>query len=198
MPSTVYRGDLAEVTFGHETGLTLTHGAFGGLTFSIATSGDVSTITLMPSGQVASNAKSFFSTSAGELRYPAGMMVGASMRVNRSGNYSSDDYTNGHQYRVVANSGDTIQVTPAMKSTGNSAAGDELVFEALGMPTIDVGMDYDSNAAASDETVLTDQFVGLAATVTLPETTVTIKRSHVVGVGRDVVVQEPQNMKNEG
>jgi hypothetical protein len=198
MASTVYRGDLAEVTFGHETGLTLTHGAFGGLTFSIATSGDVSTITLMPSGQVASNAKSFFSTSAGELRYPAGMMVGASMRVIGGGNYSSDDYNNGHQYRVVANSGDTIQVTPAMKSTGNSGAGDELVFEALGMPTIDVGMDYDSNAAASDETVLTDQFVGLAATVTLPETTVTIKRSHVVGVGRDVVVQEPQNMKNEG
>ena len=198
MPSTVYRGDLAEVTFGHETGLTLTHGAFGGLTFSIATSGDVSTITLMPSGTVASNAKSFFSTSAGELRYPAGMMVGASMRVNSSGNYSSDDYTNGHQYRVVANSGDTIQVTPAMKSTGGSGAGDELVFEALGMPTIDVGMDYDSSAAASDESVLTDQFVGLAATVTLPETTVTIKRSHVVGVGRDVVVQEPQNMKNEG
>ena len=198
MPSTVYRGDLAEVTFGHETGLTLTHGAFGGLTFSIATTGDVSTITLMPSGQVASNAKSFFSTSAGELRYPAGMMVGASMRVIGGGSYSSDDYNNGHQYRVVANSGDTIQVTPAMKSTGNSGAGDELVFEALGMPTIDVGMDYDSNAAASDETVLTDQFVGLAATVTLPETTVTIKRSHVVGVGRDVVVQEPQNMKNEG
>ena len=198
MPSTVYRGDLAEVTFGHETGLTLTHGAFGGLTFSIATSGDVSTITLMPSGSVASNAKSFFSTSSGELRYPAGMMVGASMRVNSSGNYSSDDYTNGHQYRVVANSGDTIQVTPAMKSTGGSATGDELIFEALGMPTIDVGMDYDSSAAASDESVLTDQFVGLAATVTLPETTVTIKRSHVVGVGRDVVVQEPQNMKNEG
>ena len=198
MPSTVYRGDLAEVTFGHETGLTLTHGAFGGLTFSIATTGDVSTITLMPSGSVASNAKSFFSTSSGELRYPAGMMVGASMRVIGGGSYSSDDYNNGHQYRVVANSGDTIQVTPAMKSTGNSGAGDELVFEALGMPTIDVGMDYDSNAAASDETVLTDQFVGLAATVTLPETTVTIKRSHVVGVGRDVVVQEPQNMKNEG
>ena len=96
------------------------------------------------------------------------------MRVIGGGSYSSDDYNNGHQYRVVANSGDTIQVTPAMKSTGNSGAGDELVFEALGMPTIDVGMDYDSSAAASDETVLTDQFVGLAATVTLPETTVTI------------------------
>ena len=30
MVSTVYKGDLAEVTFGHECGLALKHGAFGG------------------------------------------------------------------------------------------------------------------------------------------------------------------------
>ena len=314
MPATVYRGDLAEVTFGHETGIVLTHGAFGGLNFTIAdnkgsttltalakTSGQAntrvltlsdgtrtvnftidnstatSTATVIGFSNANSNANQFatniaaavnaantagtlfitavastatvtltqdlagaagnttpsgtaisdsvitsggafsggqedadystitfggssagFFRATGELRYPAGMMVGATMRVSSSANYSSDDYNNGHVYKVIDNSGTTIKVTPAMKSSGASTTGDELHIESLGLPTIDVGMDYNSAADASDETVLTDQFVGLAATVTLPETSVNIKRSHVVGVGRDVVVQEPQSMKNEG
>ena len=51
---------------------------------------------------------------------------------------------------------------------------------------------------SADESVLTDQFIGLAATVSLPETKVEVRRSHIVGVGRDVVIQEPQRFSNDG
>jgi len=59
-------------------------------------------------------------------------------------------------------------------------------------------MTYNQSSTLSDETVLTDQFVGLAATLSVPETTVEVLRSHVVGVGRNVVVQEPQKIVNSG
>ena len=85
-----------------------------------------------------------------------------------------------------------------MKENGASGANDELLIDTIGTPTIDTGMSYHANALSSDESVLTDQFVGLAATISLPETKVEIKRSHVIGLGRDVVIQEPQSMKNEG
>ena len=35
MVSTVYKGDLSEVTFGKECGLVLAHGGFGGLQFTV-------------------------------------------------------------------------------------------------------------------------------------------------------------------
>jgi len=59
-------------------------------------------------------------------------------------------------------------------------------------------MGYNVTAASSAEASLTDQFLGLAATVTLPETKVDLKRYHVVGLGRDVAVQVPGRFINEG
>ena len=66
-----------------------------------------------------------------------------------------------------------------------------------GTPTIDTGMTYHANAVSTDESVLTDQFIGLAATVALPETKVEMRQAHIVGIGRDVVIQEPQRFENE-
>ena len=286
MVSTVYKGDLAEVTFGHECGIVIAHGNANGIEMDITTSGDISTITFhsgnangmatvaittagtghvngnvitMPAqrggtpvqitatttavgaitvanvavagtriavGDVltqvdasastgpgidfvatvltvdnadAATEESFFFSQQGSLRYPAGMLVGSQLRVIGGANYSNDDFaTKGHVYTIVANSQNTIQVSPAMKSTGVSAGGDELMIDTIATPTIDTGMAYHTNASASDETVLTDQFIGLAATIGLPETKVEIRRSHVIGIGRDVVIQEPQSMKNEG
>jgi hypothetical protein len=192
MVSTVYKGDLAEVTFGHECGIVIAHGSFGGATFTAGTVGDITTLTF------ASGASGFFS-SGSLLRYPAGMLVGSQLRVIGGANYADDDFaTKGHVYTIVANSGTELKVAPAMKTTGVSAGGDELMIDTIATPTIDTGMEYHANASASDETVLTDQFIGLAATIGLPETKVEIRRSHVIGVGRDVVIQEPQSMKNEG
>jgi len=199
MPSTVYKGDLSEVAFGHESGMVLTHAHFtGGLVWSHATSGDISTIslTLATSG--------LFSGVAGTLAYPTGMLVGCMLRVKSvDGNaYEADDYTaTGRQYTVIANTSTTLQVTPALATAvaTNSQAGDSLIIDALACPAPDpAGTVYNANAATSDESVLTDQFVGLAATVSLPETKVELLRSHVVGVGRDVVVQVPQKFTNEG
>ena len=264
MPSTVYRGDLAEVTMGRETGLVITAGAWGGLDISVSTSGDVSTLTF--SGTSGHNASYFFDSSH-QLKYPKGLLVGSTLKMKSSaGSFAADDYSKGRIYTIIENGGTSIKVTPAMKAadtftdatcdynndptitmdstasllvgmsvkgtgipagatvasitdsttfelsastTGGSVTngtltfsgsidGDALLIDALGTPTIDVGMTYNSSAAASDESVLTDQFVGLAATVTLPETKTEIFRSHVVGIGRDVVVQAPQKISNEG
>ena len=190
MPATVYKGDLSEVTFGHETGLILTHGHFtNGLTATRANSGDITTITLATASAI-----SF--SSAGVLRYPKGMLVGCKLRVIGSGNWAGTDGDN--EFTIVYNAGAEIKVTPAMAATSALSAGDSIVINSYGCPTMDGGMVYAANADASDETVLTDQFVGLAATVTLPETKANILRKHIVGIGRDVVIQEPQSFKNDG
>lgn len=286
MASTIYKGDLAEVTFGHECGLSILHGSANGIGMNITTSGDLSTITFhsggangvatfeittagashgggdvvtMPAqrggtpvkitvgtvgggGGVTSAAihtagtniapgdvltqgsasdstgsgtglvvtvltidnpapaagEQFFFTQQGNLRYPAGMLVGSTLRVIGA-NYANDDYTDtGNVYTIVANSQNTLTVSPAMKSTGVSTTNDELIIDTIGTPTADTGMSYHAQAASSDESVLTDQFVGLAATIALPETKVEVRRSHVIGLGRDVVIQEPQKITNEG
>jgi hypothetical protein len=202
MPSTVYKGDLAEVTFGHETGIVLTRGAWGALTWTHTTTGDISKITFTGGAErlVSSKPCSMFDASS-QLKYPTGMLAGTSLRFIGGGAFSADDHqTSGRQYRVVDNRANYIEVTPALKTTAatNATAGDEIIIGTLGTPTIDVGMTYNASADASDETVLTDQFIGLAASVTLPETKMEVMRQHVVGIGRDVVVQEPQHFKNDG
>jgi len=191
MASTVYKGDISEVTFGKECGLALKHGGFGALQF--ATNGTGTVITFSGANQ------GFFDGSS-NLKYPVGMLVGSQLRVVGAGNFTDDDNaTNGHVYTIVANSGKTLTVSPAMKEVSTtSTTGDELLIDTIGTPTIDTGMTYHVQAASSDESVLTDQFIGLAATVALPETKVEIRRSHIVGVGRDVVIQEPQRFSNEG
>tara|TARA_R100001510_G_C7651450_1_gene209122 strand:- start:1007 stop:2923 length:1917 start_codon:yes stop_codon:yes gene_type:complete len=191
MASTVYKGDISEVTFGKECGLALKHGGFGALQFETDATGTVITF---------SGANQGFFDGSSNLKYPVGMLVGSQLRVNGAGNFTDDDNaTKGHVYTIVANSGDKITVSPAMKELSTtSTTGDELLIDTIGTPTIDVGMTFNAQAASSDESVLTDQFIGLAATVALPETKVEIRRSHIVGVGRDVVIQEPQRFSNEG
>jgi len=201
MPSTVYKGDLAEVTFGHETGIVLTNGAWGALDWTHATTGDISKITFTGGTErlVSSQPCSMFDASS-QLKYPKGMLAGSSLQIIGGGAFGADDHTKGHLYTIVDNQGDYIEVTPALKTTPatSASAGDELLIGTLGTPSMDVGMSYETSAELSDETVLTDQFIGLAASVTLPETKMSVMRQHVVGIGRDVVIQEPQHFKNEG
>ena len=52
--------------------------------------------------------------------------------------------------------------------------------------------------AGSSESVLTDQFLGIANALTVPETKVDLKRFHVVGLGRDTSVQVPGKFITEG
>ncbi len=213
MPSTVYKGDLAEVTLGHETGIVLSKGAFGGLTWSATTgaggSGNDSTDTTRISF---SGSTAGFFDSDGYLKYPVGALAGSRLRIKSANTTWKDyDYNQGSLFTIVSNgigadgvidaaSLKEIVITPAITGASSLAAGsgDELYIEALGAPTIDPNMKSHVQAKSSDERVLADQFVGLAATIALPETKVEVLRSHVVGIGRQVVVQEPQSISNEG
>jgi hypothetical protein len=127
------------------------------------------------------------------------------MRISSpNANYDADDYNaTGRLFTIVANSGATITVTPALAGASGSqtsvAGSDTIIIDALGCPAVDVSMGgYNARPDLTDESVLTDQFVGLAATVTLPETKVELLRNHIVGIGRDVVIQVPQKFTNEG
>ena len=193
MASTVYKGDISEVTFGKECGLALKHGGFGGLQFAVDGS-DRNKINF-------SGASEGFFDSSSNLKYPKGMLVGSELRIIGAGSFNLDDHaTTGNVYTIVANRGTTLildrDLKEALATTSN--AGDELVIQTVGTPTIDTGMTYHANASSADESVLADQFIGLAATVSLPETKVEVRRSHIVGVGRDVVIQEPQRFSNDG
>ena len=202
MPSTVYKGDLTEVTFGHETAMKLVHGGFG-TNFkwnhaSTDSSAGTSTITF-------SGGASGTPCESGVLKYPIGMLVGCRLSFQASGNFANDDNkTTGKTFTIVSHTVETgpvtqIVVTPALaSSTGDSAANDTMIIHSYKLPSMDVNCSVTLNADASSEKVLTDQFVGLAATVTLPETKVDLKRYHVVGLGRDVAVQVPGKFMNEG
>lgn len=193
MASTVYKGDLSEVTFGKECGLVLRHGSFGGLVFTVDGS-DRNKLNF-------SGASTGFFDSSSNLKYPKGMLVGSELRIIGGGSFNLDDHaTTGNSYTIVENRGTTLILDRDLKEATGTASngGDELHITTVATPTIDTGMAYHANAASADESVLTDQFIGLAATVALPETKVEVRRSHIVGVGRDVVIQEPQRFSNTG
>ena len=213
MPSTVYKGDLTEVTFGHETGLTLEHGYAGSFLFR---AGSADKDTVADTSKISfRNGAANTPVNSGVLRYPNGMLVGSRVTfsiASTSPNWDTqDDYSvSGRQYTIVkhevATSGDNdgyteITLSPALKTDHSSAdkdskTNDVMRIHAFATPTIDVSMTHHDNASSSAERVLTDQFVGLVSTVALPETKVDLKRYHVVGLGRDVAVQVPGRYTN--
>ena len=206
MPSTVYKGDLSEVTFGRESGLYLKSADSAGhasgypqtFTWTSAAVASTNTSTITFAGGIANSP-----VQSTKLMYPDGMLIGATLTFHASGNFANDDYaTTGQIYTIVkhtASSGATVlTVSPQMNVANNSATGDAMYIHALGTPAPDVTMAHNTSASSSDESVLTDQFIGLAATVTLPDTKNEIKRQHVVGIGRDVVVQVAGKQVNEG
>ena len=197
MPSTVYKGDLAEVTFGHETGFQLQEGHNGISGLSHAVSGDTSVITI-----AATTAANFLIGAGNLLAYPRNMLVGCRVRIIGGTNWADDDYTaTGRLFTIVANATNTITVTPALKDAdANAGPNDIIIIDSFATPTIDISTVTTAlnSAHTADERVLTDQFIGIAGTVALPETKVDIKRYHVVGVGRDVAVQAPGKFTNEG
>ena len=66
------------------------------------------------------------------------------------------------------------------------------------MPTVGVTTDIDASAAASVEVSLIDQFIGLASFMNLPDMTVDIHKYHVVGLGRQVAVQQTGKVHHMG
>jgi len=228
MPSTVYKGDLTEVTFGHETGLTLNHG-YAGSNFKFTASFDPNVpapanaphqnLTKDTSVIVFDSGAANTPVNSGILRYPNGMLVGSKVTFSigsTSPNWSTDDdySVTGRTYTIIKqevandtnsqnNNKTEITVTPALKTDHTTAdkdskAGDTMYIHSFTTPTIDVSMVHNDAANESVERVLTDQFVGLVSTIALPETKVDLKRYHVVGLGRDVAVQVPGRYLNQG
>ena len=226
MPSTVYRGDLSEVTFGHESAIRLEHNYAGSFKFtaSFETGANASnaphqdlvkdTSVIVLSGGAANTP-----VNSGILEFPNGMLVGSKVIfsiASGSSNFSQDDdYGNsGRMFTIIKqevandanndNDGKTeITITPALKTDHSAAdkdseSNDVMTILPFATPNIDVDMAHADAANASAESVLTDQFVGLVSTVSLPETKVDLKRYHVVGLGRDVAVQVPGRFTNVG
>jgi len=214
MPSTVYKGDLTEISFGHETGLRLEHNYAGSFKFSAKVGtrdlvADTSIIIL--DGGAAGTP-----VNANVLEYPTGMLVGATVTfeiASSSPNFSTDDSVSisGRTFKIVKHVmvhtegtySTELTISPALTTdhslaVKDSKTNDVMTIHTFGVPTIDTNMAYNDAATSSSESVLTDQFVGLAATVTLPETKVDLKRYHVVGLGRDVAIQVPGRFINQG
>ena len=130
-PSTVYKGDLTEISFGHETGLVLKHDSITSFTFT-HTSTDASANTSLIT--FAGGAASMPIASGGDPQIPRGMLVGVQMTIIGTNNFTADDNeSTGKTFTVVSNNEDTentITVTPALSTATSetSAGSDALVF----------------------------------------------------------------------
>jgi|TARA_R100000700_G_C3177995_1_gene153467 hypothetical protein len=215
MPSTVYKGDLTEISFGHESGLTLksdydNNGSLGsGLRFHFkiqaeSESEDTTTIRLQKGATDTP-------VEGGVIVYPLGMLVGSELVFSGlAGNFNSRDNfsEDGRRYTIVSDARGAdytdLKITPKMLSaqadtcTTVDTTNGTIHIMPFKTPTLDVDSVYHANANASSESVLTDQFAGLINTISLPETKVDLKRMHVVGLGRDVAVQVPGRFTNVG
>ncbi len=192
MPSTVYKGDLAEVSFAPETGMVIRDNT--DVAMAIATANNITTITFS-----SQNNSTLFDSSA-KLRYPKNILVGSQVVWEKATSAIADgdlpDTGNGgRSFTIVENDGTTIKIAPGMVS-GDGALGtnDTLHILPYKTPPMDVAMTH----TTAGERVKTDQFLGIATALTLPETKVDLKRYHVVGLGRDVSVQVPGKLTNEG
>jgi len=198
MPSTVYKGDIAEVSFAPETGLVI-RGA--DVTMTLSHSDDITTITFS-----VQNNTSLFDGGSNKLRYPRNMLVGSQVvwEKGTTGNVVADadlpnSGTGGKTFTIVENIGTTIKITPAM-TTGAVALHSSNALHILPYktPPIDVSSSEAIGGTPATESCKIDQFLGIASTITLPETKVDLKRFHVVGLGRDTTIQVPGKMITEG
>jgi hypothetical protein len=202
MPSTVYKGDLAEVAFAPETGMRIEKNVGTSSTIVSSSSGTVLTI----DGTATNNAEP---VQSGVLTYPLGMLVGSKISFFQAPTSSQIDAADvdGRTFTIIKHAtagtdgadGTVLTIHPAM-ATGNATFANNDGFEILPFctPPIDPTMTFNDEAASSEESCGIDQFLGIASAITLPETKMDLKRFHVVGLGRDVSVQAPGKFMVEG
>ena len=198
-----YKGDVSEVTMGHETGLYLQCNR--PFTWSAVTTAgnDYTEITFAGTGAANTDVGA-----AGILSVPLGMLIGCKMTFHgSSGNFSSYYYESlsGRTYTIVDHTLDTvskIKIVPALAvgTIAGSNDNDVICIHSLGLPTLAASSEFTMNASAatSKEFSLIDQFIGLASFMTLPDTTVDLHKYHVVGLGRQVAVQQTGKVHHTG
>ena len=178
MAIALFKGDLAEVSFGKETGLRC-DGATWTLT---STSGSTSVITV--------GTGAYWHTGSGtDVEIPDNILTGCILRIEGGSNFTADDFASTRRsYYITANdtSAGTITVQPAMATSASQAAGasDNLTIDTYRCPTFDAGM----SDAANSQKVKSDQFIGLLESFALPEPQIDVRKQHVIGMGRDVNV----------
>ena len=174
MVNTVFKGDLAEVSWGKETGLRLEGDATAN-GWSVAAHATLPNTSVITYG---SNA--WFHNSV-----PDNVLVGCVLRVAGGNLLASDDYSATRRtYYITANdcSSNTINVQPAMATAATANATDIFTLDSVGCPTIEAA----STDASSQ--VKSDGFIGLLNTFGLPEPEIDVRAQHVIGMGRDVNV----------
>tara|TARA_B100001094_G_scaffold328700_1_gene389702 strand:- start:2474 stop:4345 length:1872 start_codon:yes stop_codon:yes gene_type:complete len=192
MPSTVYKGDLAEVSFAPEVGITITPGG----TDCVATIGktagdDFSEIVF----SVQANT-TLFDTSH-RLKYPSGMLVGSQLKFTQnSASTNMDSKDLDRVFTIVDNNGTSLKISPQTFTANAIVINNKTDMHILPYKT--PPLNTDMTFLGSSESVLTDQFLGIANALTVPETKVDLKRFHVVGLGRDTSVQVPGKFITEG
>lgn len=207
MPSTVYKGDISEVTMGHEAGIYIEDGEPCGWQVTWASANpDYNTLRFTDTGH---GANTIFQSGAAILKVPTGMLVGCRFSFHGSGGNFSSLYYEGARSQVytildhqVTSDATVLITSPVMtRATLTSAAGDIMFIHSIGTPAIDNAFSFDTatdGPAASAETSLADQFLGLASYMSLPDTQVELKRYHVVGLGRQVSVQQTGKVFHQG
>tara|TARA_R100000152_G_C6780687_1_gene213755 strand:- start:2271 stop:4502 length:2232 start_codon:yes stop_codon:yes gene_type:complete len=183
----VFKGDLAEVSLGKETGL-IGH-ATGSWVDGTTTTDGWKTVKVGPTANTSTihvGEGMYWVDTSGNMLVPKNMLVGATLRfTDASGNHQNDHYpTTKRSYTITANDADTITIQPRLASADNPGTADAFfTIFGLRVPTFDSAM-----TATSDERVKTDQFLGLLNSFTLPEPELDVRKQHIVGMGRDVNV----------
>ncbi len=211
-----YKGDVSEVTMGHETSVVIEHLQPRSWT-AITDDSSREYTTIEFRGTVASGTTSIFEQTKPILKVPLGMLIGQKLTFHAigTGNNSFSPFYNttlkSRVYTIVDHtlenntdsvSSTKIKIVPAFDTTTSlsSGTGDSIFLHSTGLPTIqgDANSAMNAAAASSKEVSLIDQFVGLASFMTLPDTKVDLHSYHVVGLGRQVAVQQTGKVHHMG
>jgi hypothetical protein len=179
MVNTVFKGDIAEVSWGKETGFQLNGDG--------STTGWVHTTQNANDSVLTIGTGAYFHTGGGtDVEIPDNALVGCILRITGGTTFASDDFaTTRRSYYIIANdtTAGTITVQPALATgTGNAGANDVLTIDSIGSPTFDAAM------TDASQQVKSDQFMGLLQSFAIPEPEIDVRRQHVIGMGRDVNV----------
>lgn len=211
-----YKGDVSEVTMGHETSVLVEHDQ--PRTWRATTSdSDRDYTTIQFRGTTSATNSSIFEQTKPILKVPLGMLIGQKMTFHSIGtgnNNFSNFYNTTLKSRVytivdhtLENNTDGVAAThlkivPAFPTTTSldSGTGDSILFHSIGLPTVqgDTNFAMDASASSSKEVSMLDQFIGLASFMTLPDTKVDLHSYHVVGLGRQVAVQQTGKVHHVG
>lgn len=177
MANTLYKGDLAEVSFGKETGLRIDGKTSQANWVHTSVSGNTSLLTL--------GADEYWTTTGPDLKLPDNILVGCTLRIEGGDAYSADNFaTTKRTYYITASdtSEGTITVQPALLTAAGTATKDDdnLVIDFYRCPT------FESTMTTANQQVKTDQFIGLLNEFAIPEPEIDVRQQHIVGLGRDV------------